>query len=211
MSENETIKVPIPAGDDNPEVKFLENQKQSRFDEPTTPPTTGLRASNTLKTLKPREVTGVGPEPVFVKTDGDYPFIKTQAQYEEIVRKTDNSGKELETNGEFYKRTADGLANNLREAKANVLPVNFPASAGLDGKPLELPYQGETGLELPKPKEIVYGPHKAPEFAKQYKPAHTPVPLLIPSLYDRVTKLEEQVDSLLDRIAKHNQRSSHKI
>lgn len=200
MSENETIQVPIPAGDDNPEVKFLENQKQSRSDEPATP--TGMRASNTLETLKPREVTGFD-----TPSGGSISLEEVRAPEaafqsgQQVVRKTDNPSSE-----EPQKWT------KAFHGAGNMLPVNFPASTGLDGKPLELPYQGETGLELPKPKETVYGPHK-PEFAKQWKSANDAPKtyFVVPGIHERVTKLEEQVDSLLDRIAKHNQRSSHKI
>ena len=43
--------------------------------------------------------------------------------------------------------------------------------------------------------------------------AHTPAPRLDASLYlaDRVDRLEEQMDSLLDRLAVYNTRAQHKI
>lgn len=37
------------------------------------------------------------------------------------------------------------------------------------------------------------------------------LPYYPPSLESRITKLEEQVDALLDRIARHNQRAQHRI
>ncbi len=177
----------------------------SRFEEAVAkaPTLTGLRASNTLETLKPREIQFapptletfnesspgiVLPEPVFVRKDGPYPFIETRAEYEAIVRKTDNvfsSSYEANEYAGRQRATQTAPVDIIKDGEkytvvtnngANVLPVDWPT--------VEKGWQSEN---------------------------KTPKPFLMPSLTDRVQKLEEQVDSLLDRIAKHNQRSSHKI
>lgn len=81
-----------------------------------------------------------------------------------------------------------------------------------------------------KPKEVVYGPSKPAEVKKAEptkvvpKPSvprfssigalvEVPSPFTTPpkSLEERVTKLEGQLDGLLDRIAKYNQRAAHRI
>jgi hypothetical protein len=73
---------------------------------------------------------------------------------------------------------------------------------------------------VPRPKEVVYSPDE-PQFEPKIKgkPAlpvrqsfqdrtAAKVPL---GLENRVTKLEERVDALMDRIAVHNIRAQHKL
>ncbi len=64
-----------------------------------------------------------------------------------------------------------------------------------------------------RPKEEVYGPNESLEpkpriQVSKVRPFFSKRP---ESLEDRVTKLEERLDFLLDRIATHNIRSQHKI
>lgn len=136
----------------------------SRFEEASAgvPTPSPLRASNMLESLKPRDISwplATLPGPGYAGAPADVPpelepvFISGLADAS-VVRKT--NGLRIDNSGP-------------QELKANVLPVNWPAS------------------------------NKVPK------------PFLLPSIYDRVVKLEEQVDSLLDRIALHNVRSSHKI
>ncbi len=67
------------------------------------------------------------------------------------------------------------------------------------------------------PKEEVYGPNEFPsldDLAKRPVPKMVRPPVIMKkpdSLEMRVMKLEDRLDSLLDRIATHNVRSQHKI
>lgn len=91
--------------------------------------------------------------------------------------------RDVYKSSEPFVRKTDKFTEREQAPKlnANVLPVDWPTAA-------------ETmGLPKPEPKKFDYS----------YKPTAT--------LDSRVTKLEEQVDALLDRIAKHNQRAQHRI
>lgn len=138
----------------------MTDEKDTRFDDklPATPPPSPLRASNTLESLRPREVNA---------------FLDTPTSGEPLVQKTDYAIRELFPQPIIPEKVWDALKESQgaveKASGANVLPVNWPTSSN-------------------KPK-----------------------PVILPSAYDRVTKLEEQVDALLDRIALHNVRSSHKI
>jgi len=162
------------------------NEKDtSRFDdgqEAPTPRPSPLRASNTIETLRPRDIswpTATLPGPGYAGAPADVPpeielaYSPSGMAYAAPVRKTDNpplQGRGLPPEGfglEPVQQT-DLFTGREQPVKlnANVLPVNWPASTN---KPPQLP------------------------------------------LTDRVERLEEQVDALLDRIALHNVRSSHKI
>ena len=126
MSEKETIHVPIPAGDHNPEVQALIEQSEEIKDTENVqeaPRPSSLRASNVVETLKPKEILAV-----------DYPVIK-----------------------EYLDEPADDM---------------WSSPEALTG------YQS----------------------FKENRP-----------LEDRVQRLEEQIDSLLDRIAQFNIRSRHRL
>jgi hypothetical protein len=174
------------------------NEKDtSRFDDGQEAPTPSpLKASNTLETLRPRDIswpTATLPGPGYAGAPADVPpeielaYSPSGMAYAAPVRKTDNpplQGRGLPPEGfglEPVQQT-DLFTGREQPVKlnANVLPVDWPTAMEAMGL-----------SEIPK------------KFDYSYKPANT--------LEDRVTKLEEQVDALLDRIAKHNQRSSHKI
>jgi len=133
------------------------SEKDSRFENdgqeaPT--PRTGLRASNTVATLTPREVLplqGRGLPPI---------------DYEEDVRKVDWPTATLPSPG--YAGAPADVPPEVEEQVGNVLPVDWPTAAETMG------FRSD-------------------------------------SLYARVDRLEEQMDGLLDRLAKFNFKASHKI
>jgi hypothetical protein len=138
------------------------DEKESRFDDklPATPPPSPLRASNTLESLRPRDIswpTATLPSPGYVGAPADVP-PELEAGQSDIAL----------AHSAFI---AEPIVRKTDKPPANVLPVNWPASS-------------------PSPE-------------KAWRSG--------PDLYDRVQKLEGQVDSILDRLAKHNVRSSHKI
>jgi len=136
------------------------SEKESRFEnDGQEVPThrTGLRASNTVATLTPREVLplqGLGLPPLCTELE---PFVTYDP-----VRKTD-----------YEEAVANAQADNrLAGLPAyNVLPVDWPTAQETMGLPA-----------APSPLDV-----------------------------DRLTWCEEQIDGLLDRIAKYNIRAQHRI
>lgn len=115
-------------------------------------PRVGLRASNTLESLRPREVNVPPP----------FGFTGDPFQTYDPVQKTDD----LPLQG-----------RGTPPEQYNLLPVDWPtASETMGFKEVERAYEV---LQIP--------------------------------LEDRVTRLEERVDGILDRLAAYNVKSSHKI
>jgi hypothetical protein len=118
---------------------------------PTPVRLTSLRASNTLESLRPREVNVPPP----------FGFTGDPFQTYDPVQKTDSPVQ----------------GRGLPPEQYNLLPVDWPTASETMG------FQ-----EV----ERAYGVLQLP-------------------LDERVTRLEEQVDSILDRLAKFSIKSSHKI
>jgi len=165
----------------------MDDKDTSRFDDWQKAPTPSpLKASNTLETLRPREVR------VTQEWDGTGVVNREEALNLDsiagvFVRKTDLANDiaicEHYTNQATPEDVAawgKKLAANLPPAH-NVLPVDWPTA------------QETMGLPKLDPKKFEYS----------YKPTTT--------LEARISKLEGLVDGLLDRIALYNTRSSHKI
>lgn len=144
----------------------MDEKDTSRFDGQEVPtPRTGLRASNTVATLTPREVLplqGRGLPPI---------------GYEEDVRKTD------------WQPENKAQVPYLVEAGQSTQTF---ASGSFLSNPIAL-------FEYPKSedREEAYNGQKVTYCST-------------PDEY-RLTRLEEQMDALLDRIALYNVKSSHKI
>ena len=148
-------------------------------------PRTGLRASNTLETLRPREVNIPAyaiPQPLQGRGLPPMDFE------DEVVRKTDDGiflgrvSAEHESQREIA-RIKEAIAN----AKADNRLAGLPAGNVL---PVDWPTAEETmGFQEV---ERAYGVLQLP-------------------LTERVLWLEEQVSGLLDRIAIYNTKSSHKL
>ena len=152
------------------------NEKESRFSENqqgVLTPRTGLRASNTLETLRPREINvPANSIPQLPLQGRGLPPI----DFEDEVRKTDFGGEphlpESARLGspEYVK----ALRKQFEKPEAyNVLPVDWPTAQETMGLPETISYS--TGYRA------------------------------------RIEKLEEQMDGLLDRLAKFNFKASHKI
>jgi hypothetical protein len=149
----------------------------SRFDDWQKAPTPSpLKASNTLESLRPRDIswpTATLPGPGYAGAPADVPLELDPYRTYDPVRKTD-------------KFTEPEQAPKLN---ANVLPVDWPSSSNApSGGDIELAYT-----------------ERGTAYARQ-----KPIPS-VRSLEDRIEKLEGLVDGLLDRIATHNTKSSHKI
>ena len=141
-----------------------------------------LRASNTLETLRPKEV-NVAPEWLQKAMPQVLEEVKN---FLEPVQETDSlplQGRglppvdyEYDSAGHPHKvknvQETDLFAEPEQPEKYNVLPVDWPTATKTMGLPEEF-------LDFP--------------------------------LEKRVTRLEEQVDGLLDRLAKFSIRSGHKI
>ena len=158
-----------------------------------------IKASNTLETLRPKEVnTGFGPQPMQGRGLPPLEFFEGS----DSVRITDLGPVSLPLQGRglppidfeeeeesvrkadwgvaFAKPTADGgleLQYTNKPEAHNVLPVDWPTASETMG------FQ-----EV----ERAYGVLQLP-------------------LTERVLRLEEQVDAIKDRIAAYNVKSSHKI
>jgi hypothetical protein len=117
-------------------------------------PYRGPRASNTLETLRPREV----------NTDWAASWKPADAIYQSPVQETDS----LPLQG-----------RGLPPEQYNLLPVDWPTVQETLGLPKEF-------VELSLTQRVEY-------------------------LEGEVLRLQEQMDGLLDRIAIHNTKSSHKI
>lgn len=114
---------------------------------------TGLRASNTLESLRPKEVNVPPP----------FGFTGDPFQTYDPVQKTDSPVQ----------------GRGLPPEQYNLLPVDWPTVQETFGLPKEF-------VELSLTERVEY-------------------------LEARNLRLEEQMDRLLDRIAVHNTKSSHKI
>jgi hypothetical protein len=149
---------------------------------------TGLRASNTVETLRPREI-NVG--------SGEYPFLGTFER---------NDAGEFKPVDNVRKTDIDFSPKYDTPLQGRGLPPQ-----GFELQPLTPAQQEAVTTQKPSEKvwpggQMIVNQPTQNLAIKQGSASRHWLPLS-----DRVARIEEQLDGLLDRIAAHNVKSSHKI
>jgi hypothetical protein len=145
---------------------------------------------------------------------------------------TDLRDSEVQQSG-WVENSPVPVRSALRASNTNATLA--PKSIFDSSNVLEIPESVVEQIAAFKPKEVVYGPPKvAPEVKKTevvYSVPANSIPQRVPRFSsigalvdnkptvsaahktdgDRIQRLEEQMDSLLDRLARYNAKSSHKI